>query len=497
MLGIVGLVEKAREKVNGNKGKALSLLIAGIVVLSIAVTATHLNGGKPMQEPEHHSLPYIGQMQMAYLNDGASYDMGGSMYKNASGEYYLAMWDGSGNDVEILTSNSGVNWSLCSGTKTDIDTTAQGNPDAGVWDWFTYNNEPSFFYLDDGDEGYIMIAHYNGTSWTTISTGILGKYHARYGIGSAIKYYDGTWQLVTGRAPYNTAYLSCYTGTPYDSWTLQVNLEAVEGVSYKFTPSLEIFNGTLVCTYKDGGNDLHWQTYDGISWTDKGDIKADIDSGCSMTKDPVNDKLVLVYNDNSTKLYYRELTDIGAGWGSEILLLDDGAYTSRYPHASFIDNRTVVSFSNNHRGNYNIYTIACPEYVTDSGLTDTYHRIPFPDATPNQANVNSSVFNLTNNNGRNITTITWHFENIGSIVCANNFRIWTNMSGTWTNASYNNLCDASGDVALIDISAEMQDSGEWNADEITYWKVEILDVGAVPEDLHSVDESIFYKITLA
>jgi len=36
----------------------------------------------------------------------------------------------------------------------------------------------------------------------------------------------------------------------------------------------------------------------------------------------------------------------------------------------------------------------------------------------------------------------------------------------------------------------------WESGEIRYFKLEILDVGAVPEDLHATDESIIWEITL-
>jgi len=161
-------------------------------------------------------------------------------------------------------------------------------------------------------------------------------------------------------------------------------------------------------------------------------------------------------------------------------------------HADYIDRRIVITFASNIRGNYNIYMITAPSYAEPvSGINVTFNRIQFPDAIPNQQHVNSTVFAIKNINDRPILNITWHVGNIGDIETANNVRVWSNMSGSWTNSW---LVGSDHNTTKIDISAIK--GSEWLPGETLYWKLEILDVGDVPEDLHANDEDIWYIVDL-
>lgn len=448
-----------------------------------------------------------GYPEMAkFGGDISSYSMGGMPYKNNTGEYYLSLHNDTGNDTEVKQSATGTNWGLMDHSK--VDASVQDDPNMGVWDFFTYNNEPAFFYVEDGDLGYVTVAHTSdgGSSWTLTSTGILGRgwkglgTHARYGIGTAIKYYDGYWQLVAGRgggSNNNDWHLTHYRGTPWNTWSLLSNIETGTSISNadmgtSFTPSLALFDGVLHLTYKDMGNDLHWKTYNGVSWTDKGDIEADIGYGCSMVKDYVNDQLVLVYSDGSNDLKYRVNAD-GTSWSDACTINTDLSFY--YPHVNYIDARLVIGVSWNKRGTWNVYTISAPGYVErTSGLNVSYNRIQFPDANPDGTNINSTVFSLKNINNRDIVTIMWHFEDIGDIANASNFKVWTNMSGAWTSIG---TTGADGDVATLDISGLMAGGGEWIPGQSTWWKVEILDIGSVSESVHTTDEDIWYMVTFA
>lgn len=442
-----------------------------------------------------------GDPQMAHLDDVNAYSMGSAIYKNATGEYYMALHDNTGYDVEVMTSNTATNWSLVSSTLTTIDSSIQSYYPMGVWGWFTYNNEPAFFYCDAGNTGYWTIAHYDGSSWTTTSTGISGgSYNPGWmnhqaSIGADIVYYNGQWQIVCGVSSPDDFYMRLYhySGTPWSTWSGITYFDSVyvEGSEQTlYSPSLVVFNGTLHLIYRDSGDDLHWETYDGASWTDKGDIEANIATG-SMVKDPVNNQIVCVYINSSGDIVYR-VTDNLTSW-SEPHLVFAKDYTFAYPHLEYIDQRLVIGVSYNIRGNYNVYTISSPSYSSKAlGLNQTLNRIQWPDASPGDTNVNSTVFSMKNLDNRDIKTITWHFEDIGEITNASNIKLWTNMSGAWTNIG---TTGADGNIATLDISGLMNGGGEWIPGQTIYWKAEILAVGDISEDIHSTDEDIFYKIT--
>ncbi|GAH36357.1 unnamed protein product, partial [marine sediment metagenome] len=128
-----------------------------------------------------------------------------------------------------------------------------------------------------------------------------------------------------------------------------------------------------------------------------------------------------------------------------------------------------MSFGYNLRGNYNVYTISSPGYAARiSGFNYTYNRIQWPDAAPDDTHVNSTIFALKNIDNRSIATIMWHFEDIGEITVAGNIKVWSNMSGTWTDS----WTVDGGNTSEIDISAVK--GAEWTPGELLYWKAEIL-----------------------
>lgn len=152
-----------------------------------------------------------------------------------------------------------------------------------------------------------------------------------------------------------------------------------------------------------------------------------------------------------------------------------------------------MTFSYNLRGNYNIYTMSSPDYSgSATGLNYTLNRIQWPDASPGDTNVNSTIFSLKNLDNRDIKTIMWHIDDLGEITSNANFEMWTNMSGSWASIG---TTDATGNITTLDISGEMAGGGEWEPGMNTWWKLEILAVGSVSEDIHSCDESIYYRVT--
>ena len=427
------------------------------------------------------------------------------MYKNNTNDYYLVVYC-DGIDAK-RTSNEGLDWII------------QPSEDVGnykeVYNAFTYNGHPYFLIrYDDGYRANLYYATYNGSAWNIGDTSLdLSKSadtwsNAGASFGADIKYYDGKWNIVTAGsyASYETC-LKHYYGTPPNSWTAGASLTGSYGSKnkeYAF-PQLEILDGLLVLVYRDPNDDLHWQTYDGVVWTDRGIIESDITGstssgagtnyGIGVIKDPINNQLVLVYKNTSGNLYYRVLSDISSGWSEAHLLFQpESGYSIKYPHVSYIDHRLVVTFAYNIRGNYNIYMISAPEYLSSAsgGVLKQYNRIQFPDAIPNQKNVNSSVFYFENINSRAINWINWSFSDIGSIQCENNIRLW----GSTDNSSWTLIgtTDANG---YINMTTTTWASGlPWQAGEKRYFKIEILDIGSVSEDLHSLDEGIILKVGL-
>jgi len=442
----------------------------------------------------------FGQPHCIALNDDKALTTS-VLYKNTTGDYYLWITQDTDDDILVKTSSLGTDFM----TKSSIKACDGGY----VYNAFTYNNIPYVYYYGSD---YLRYLWYNKTAgaWQTGSTGILQHVAAGvYGFGTDTVYYDGKYQLVTPVPIYyslDKRYhpdLRYYTSNnPLGGFTYIVTLAAkVEQYTDDtwVMPSLNILNGKLVLTYVDGGSDLHWQVYDGASWTDKGVIEADLGSGGglggnwqSTLKDPVNNQLVCIYINASDWLLYRVLTDPDGTWSDPVVIYKPRSGESiGYPHADYIDRRIVITFASNIRGNYNIYMITAPSYAEPvSGINVTFNRIQFPDAVPNQQHVNSTVFAIKNINDRPILNITWHVGNIGDIETANNVRVWSNMSGTWQSW----LVGSDHNTTKIDISAYK--GSEWLPGETLYWKLEILDVGDVPEDLHSGDNNVWCKLDL-
>jgi len=441
----------------------------------------------------------FGQPHCIAINDIHSLETS-VLYKNST-DYYLWFVDDTDDKIYVKIS-SNVDF----GIKESINTGIGGTY---LYNAFTYNNIP-YCYYSTGSHCRPKYLWYNQT-WQTADTNIptvgTGGYSGR-SFGADVKYYNGRYQLVAGTICYDpssghTYALVHYTSNnPLNGFTYMLK---IEGGSCHYSPlswpipSLNILDGKLILAYIDNGKDLHWRVYDGVSWTDKGDIEADLGSGSelgghwqSTLKDPVNNQLVCVYVNSSGWLVYRVLKNISEGWSDAHVIYKPGEGESiGYPHADYIDRRVVITFASNIRGNYNIYMITAPSYAEPiSGIDITYNRIQFPDAVPNQQHVNSTVFAIKNINDRPILNITWHVGNIGDIETANNVRVWSNMSGTWQSW----LVGSDHNTTKIDISAYK--GSEWLPGETLYWKLEILDVGDVPEDLHSGDNNVWCKLDL-
>ena len=420
------------------------------------------------------------------------------MYKNTTNDYYL--WADIGN-IGAITSTSGVDFAIQSITDTGIGGEYPYNA-------FTYNNIPYLYYYASD---YLKYLWYNTTAeaWQSGSTGIQQRiyyYGARYSYGADITYYNGQWQLVAGYMYHegNTVlyYLRHYSSNnPLGSFTYMSQLDmGTQNDHSWFMPSLNVVYGKLILTYVDSGRDLHWQIYNGTSWIDKGDIEADLGTASSeiqghwqsTLKDPVNNQLVCIYVNSSGWLVYRTLTDPDGAWSDPVVIYKPKSGESiGYPHADYIDRRIVVTFASNIRGNWNIYMITAPDYTAiTSGINVTYNRIQFPDATPNQQHVNSTIFAIKNINDRPILNITWHVGDIGEIQTANNVRVWSNMSGSWQSWDVG----ADQNTSKIDISAVK--GSEWMPGETLYWKIEILNTGNVAETLHTNDNDIWYIVDL-
>ena len=405
-------------------------------------------------------------------------------------------------ELQAKRGSSAFDW--CRRDKELVDYTYSSSYDYYIFlcNAFTYNNIDYVYYVKNGRD--LRYAGWNGTAWETGDTGVdvdTGTItYTPHAMGADVKYYDGEYILVYDYYDYPTAYLKWATSTnPLSSFTTIGSLDSEDtGGSGEWSmPSLEIFDGKLVCVYKEWDQwDLHWKVYDGVNWVDKGDIDTDIQhlqgTSVSLIKDPVNHQLVVVYvNATTGNIYYRVLTDPSGTWSEPHLIFTPvSGKTVKMPFVEYIDRRLIITFAYNLRGNYNIYSISAPDYTMTSGLNETYNRIVFPDATPTATHVNSTVFAIKNINDRDILNITWHVSNIGDITAPNNVKVWTNMSGSWVGY----LVGSDGNTSEIDISALK--GSEWQPGETTYWKLEILDMGGVAETLHATDEDIYYWVDL-
>jgi len=362
---------------------------------------------------------------------------------------------------------------------------------------YLFNHDGKLYIVYERENNGIQYEKkcWNGSAWVSPTSADFWTYSNRGQQPCAI-YYDGAWQTIGQyyNTSSNTAIKHIRGSTPFSGTTID-SLDSYSGY-FQFYPSLAIFDGYMVLTYRDSGNDLHWKIYDGVNWVDKGDIDLDIgDYGLTLIKDPVNNQLVLIYVNASGNMYYRTLSDISGSWSSPHLLFTPASgKTVKHPYAQFIDRRIVVVFSYNLRGTYDIYMISAPEYLSSAsgGVLKQYNRIQFPDAVPNQQHVNSSVFYFENIDSRNITQITWNFADIGSIQCENNFVLWGSTdNATWTKIG---TADASGVVVM---NATTWVGGmPWATGEKRYFKLEILNIGSVPEDLHSCDEAFLLEVNL-
>lgn len=443
-----------------------------------------------------------GDLQTTVMDeDDIQNTYGSLMYKNASGEYYLFYgYD----DFKCKKSTTGTNFSLLS----EYATIKAGGIDERPYHAFTYGGDIYVSFNDYASE-YTYKSSDSGVTWAQVETHVTytaecsGVCSYSTGMGDDMIYYDGNWQWIRGMAwvsgQSSFTALEWYYGT-IDPWSftdsgtdLYVTGAHVGTFTAYYFPSAEILNGILHVVYCDVPNTFGWYTYDGVSWTNKGTIEANIAGGvCSMVRDYTNNQLVAIYVDGSDDLVYR-VTDNTTSWSDSHLIYSGVTTDYGGVRADFIDDRIVINLKHNRRGIYNQYIISSPDYSkTISGLNATYNRIQWPDASPGDTNVNCSVFSLKNIDNRSIKTITWHFEDLGEITKASNFEVWTNMSGAWASIG---VCDASGNVTTLDISGEMAGGLEWIVGQTTWWKIEILAVGAVNEDIHTTDEDIYYKIT--
>jgi len=165
-------------------------------------------------------------------------------------------------------------------------------------------------------------------------------------------------------------------------------------------------------------------------------------------------------------------------------------------YASYFDQRINLVFAGKPSGSstYAIYMLTYPYLEPESGVDFSVGgRIRFPDATPNQHNVNSTVFMVRNVGNRTIDWIKINWSSFGDIQTANNIRVWGSLdNSSWTAIG---TLDANGNLT---INATTWASGmPLNPREYRYMKFEILNVGSVAETTHVADYSIRWIIHFA
>jgi len=167
-------------------------------------------------------------------------------------KYDIFVYNGVNASIDAKHSSQGWDWI----TLGKEDVTGGKYP----YNAFTYNGQ-SYVYYYDSD--YLKYATWNGSAWTTGSTGVL-QYYSDYvsAYGADVKYYNGEWCLVAGHTPTDSSKLRFYTSnTPLGSFTYHNDIDDAGHSLFLFTPSLNILNGKLVLTHIDSGEDLHWWVY--------------------------------------------------------------------------------------------------------------------------------------------------------------------------------------------------------------------------------------------
>ena len=400
--------------------------------------------------------------KMLYLDDTKT-TTSAVIYKNQSGEYFLAVGQ-TDNTIKIKKSTNGQDWMNISVLQT------LSNAKTPLF-FYTYGGNLYLYYFYNN---YVYYVTWNGVLFVSpTQVGALGSDSANEN-PSAIIYYDGKYHLFAGNG-------KRYTGTPPNSWTY-----ADDMIDYCSNPV--IFGGYLYVFYAKGDG-VYYRYFDGVNWFSENKILPFNSAKVVAVKNPISnfaEGFVIVNN-----IIYCFSYDFSINKTFGVVIALYNTYGKQYPSISFIDNSTIMTFSSNDRGNYNAYWIT-KDHLKFNNLA-IYNRIQFPDATPNQEHVNSSVITMQNVGLRNVTYLEFRFtSNIGSITYADNIKIWGSTdNSTWTDLG---VVDANG---YLNITSTTWSSGiPINVGETRYIKFEILNVGNVPEDLHRCEEAIILKVGL-
>lgn len=446
-----------------------------------------------------------------------------SIYKNNTDDYFLSWTYYDSYDIRGKHSGMTTIDTLTEQSTTTIEGDTRVRHDYYNADFFgaiytslySYDGKCYIAYTDDiGDSDYgdYYTKYYWGGSWTgKTTTGIHGQRDWYKGVGYSTIYYDGVWwTFYGGIANERGALYRAYGNAPWGtSDKTLIDQYGTGNRAFDFLPSTAILDGYLVMVYRDKDENIDWYTYDGNAWVHKGDVIAVSGAsgittypatwyhrmcyGLSITKDPVAQQLVMVYV-RSNVLYYRILESPTGSWSAEkTLFTPEGGYNVLHPCVRYIDDRLTVAFSYNYRGTYDIYTINSHDDRSNAkqGIVQRYGRYQFPDASPSDTNINSTVVMYENTGATSWISVNLSTGDIGEIQCENNFRFWFSLDNvTFTNVG---TTDGSGDINDIN-STNFPALFPLVAGDELYVKWEILDVGAVSEDLHSTDYTLRWEI---
>ena len=428
--------------------------------------------------------------------------------------YLLTYYDVTNNRIMYKYSTNGTDWMSIEGQDTGLNEYIRPDKEQTVYrgsDIYFYNN--SFFTIyassSENDKKYRLgIGEYNLSSWNYHLYNIYPCYYS--GItsyvtssGFSMEYYSGKWILLSpvysdssgGSQDLNGYSLDNPESTSY-TFLYAIDNDIGDNDVVKSYTTSEVYNGLLYFAYVDEQSScITWGTFDGNTWSIKGTLASGYDSlGLTLVHDKLNDVLVAIYCNATNQLVYRVTTD-GNTWSDEHVIPLPSGWEAIDCYASYFDQRINLVFAGKPSGSstYAIYMLTYPYLEPEEGIDFVTGRIRFPDATPNQHNVNSTVFKIRNVGNRTIDWIKINWSSFGDIQTANNIRVWGSLdNSSWTVIG---TLDASGNLT---INATTWASGmPLNPREYRYMKFEILNVGSVAETTHVADYSIRWIIHFA
>lgn len=416
--------------------------------------------------------------------------------KNPDSDVYVLIYE-DGGDLMVKESDVGTDWNSITPIVGD---TGIRSVSADV-EWY---DDVLYVWYIIGDW---HVGKYNTSSNTFTDIGSIGvqgrdyyRGHRTEQRGMTCCRYNGDWHYIipnTGDA-----------NTNYKNWINRYSSDAINSTSptleetlysctdavwekWDYGISSTVYNGMLHSVIWWGGN-YYWHTFDGNSWTDKGTIgsKSNNDEGgfSTFVHDKHNDILVFIYM-TDTGLFYKTTDNTTSFSSAHEIPIPDG-WTINYLHAEYFNQRINLFLDATTGDTYSAYMMTNPSYMNVENIDLTTGRIEFPDATPTETHVNSTVFRLRNIHNDTIDWIQVNWSSFGDIETANNIEVWGSLdNSSWTDIG---TLDASGNLTIN--TTTWAAGMPLEASDMRYMKFEILDMGGAGETTHLADNTLKFRV---